>query len=611
MMGPIYSLDGPVPVRVTSDTSCYDVSQGLRINENETLVTFYNRYIMNRRQNQPELLITHKLDGICATDTLMKEDCLVRLNRTVRVPEDDKVHELPATFGPLPLINLSKCDDARVPPVMRSKGGFVTPMLQREAMCISLSSEQYSDRWRNSYKEPPCLFTMRLYAGGVNVLSGKPSTENNSEDQDYYVLPLQKRIDGFRTADSAKVKQFVAMPLGTGYSVEAQLTGTELGGIQFQIAPQWQNNVEFHQIGVSDPTESTSLPLTRTPRHSNLRVEQTVRMIEERNFGMAAPWEWGSSKDQTSQLEEWTGWTVFKHSDTRRREFCNYCKPSARYPAMSRPAYISDLVDNADMELQGALVVSAMPLISVTLVHLRLYEAKGTYRNTEELRELFRKTLKVSPFENAAVLKERIDHILQQWYEKQPMQGERGWKIDEAHSTLANASDGVYEGIFSIGITDGARIETVEQAIPIRTLGPHLGRSTQPSRRPKGWEMALATGGNLKQIVKQDPIPRCWNWEASEFVNIQILNTVAFESVTGLAPPPGPISMMEYSRAEIPSLSYFYDEETSANVGGKFPACQTVGDIDLMVGIKYAVRLDTDGKPVGCVVCERSLCDAL
>lgn len=603
MMGPIYSLDGPVPVRLTSGTSCYDVSQGLRINEDETLLAFYNRYIMNRRQNQPGLLIRHKLDGIYATDTLMKEDCLVRLSRTVRVPEDGKVHELPATFGPLPLINISKCDEARIPSAMRSKGGFVTPMLQREAMCISLSSEQYSDRWQNIYKEPTCLFAMRVYAGGINVLSGQPSTENNTGDQDYYVLPLQKRIDGFRTADSAKAKQFVSMPLGTGYSVETQLTGKELGGIQFQIAPQWQTNVEFQQIGVTDPIKSTSLPLNRTPRHSNLRADQTIRMIEERNFGMAAPWEWDFSKDQTSQLEEWTGWTEFKHSDTRRRELCDYCKPGARYPKMARPAYISDLVDDADMEMQGALVVSALPLISVTVVHL--HKAEDSYRKTGELHELFRKRLEVSPFENAAVLKGRIGHILETWYEKHPMQRGRTWKIRKTHSALANARAEAYEGLFSIGITDGATIETVEK------VAVYGGPAPQPSRRPKGWEMALAAGGNLKQIAKQDPIPGCWNWEASEFVNIQILNTVAFESVTGLAPPPGPISMMEYTKAEIPSLSYYYDEDASAASDGKFPDFQTVGDIDLMVGIKYAVRLDTDGKPVGCVVCERSLCDAL
>lgn len=36
-----------------------------------------------------------------------------------------------------------------------------------------------------------------------------------------------------------KVRQFVAMPIGGGYAVEAQLTGAELkAGIQFEIVPR-------------------------------------------------------------------------------------------------------------------------------------------------------------------------------------------------------------------------------------------------------------------------------------------------------------------------------------------------------------------------------------
>jgi len=67
----------------------------------------------------------------------------------------------------------------------------------------------------------------------VNVITGKKSIETQARQQDYYISPLQQRVDGFGGGDGKCVKQFVAMPLGTGYSVEAQLTGEELGGIQF------------------------------------------------------------------------------------------------------------------------------------------------------------------------------------------------------------------------------------------------------------------------------------------------------------------------------------------------------------------------------------------
>ena len=91
-------------------------------------------------------------------------------------------------------------------------------------------------------------------------------------------------------------------------------------------------------------------------------------------------------------------------------------------------------------------------------------------------------------------------------------------------------------------------------------------------------------------------------------MNVQILNTVAFESVTGLA---APISFQEYTKAGIPSLSYYPDAETSEAIVGRFPVIRTIGNIDSLLEVKYAVRLDPDGKAVGCVICERSICDSV
>lgn len=53
--------------------------------------------------------------------------------------------------------------------------------------------------------------------------------------QDYIVVPDQKWIDGVATAPG-QVKQFVAMPIGTGTSIETQMNGEETSaGIQFDI----------------------------------------------------------------------------------------------------------------------------------------------------------------------------------------------------------------------------------------------------------------------------------------------------------------------------------------------------------------------------------------
>jgi len=94
-------------------------------------------------------------------------------------------------------------------------------------------------------------------------------------------------------------------------------------------------------------------------------------------------------------------------------------------------------------------------------------------------------------------------------------------------------------------------------------------------------------------------------------VNLQILNSVAFESVTGLAPPPSPISFEEYVKAGIPSMSYYIDVEKFEKIVRKFPSIKSVGEIDWQKDIKFSIRLNKAGKPVGCVVCERNLCDSL
>lgn len=84
-------------------------------------------------------------------------------------------------------------------------------------------------------------FAIKLYVGGINAVSGEPEGEDLATKlrqkvrleegkcvQNYIVTgpSAQKWIDGVATA-TGKVMQFVAAPAGTGYSVEAQLTGKD------------------------------------------------------------------------------------------------------------------------------------------------------------------------------------------------------------------------------------------------------------------------------------------------------------------------------------------------------------------------------------------------
>lgn len=96
-----------------------------------------------------------------------------------------------------------------------------------------------------SAKEP---FAFKIYVGGVNAISGvsiKESPEaklkrlrlSDKAKQDYIVLPDQPWLDGI-ASDDGRIRQFVAMPKGSGYSVEAQVTGEEkIDGMQFELIP--------------------------------------------------------------------------------------------------------------------------------------------------------------------------------------------------------------------------------------------------------------------------------------------------------------------------------------------------------------------------------------
>ena len=147
----------------------------------------------------------------------------VSLQRTLRIPDDGNNYPLPPGLGEFPVCRVSDFHD-RVPESWKEHGGVFIPMYQREAMWIRFSAV----KWRPN--------AVKVAAGKINAVTGKPwNQEISKSEQDYMVCPPQKWIDGFKTG-SGVVRQFVAMPLGSGYTVEEQLTGEdEFGGIQIIV----------------------------------------------------------------------------------------------------------------------------------------------------------------------------------------------------------------------------------------------------------------------------------------------------------------------------------------------------------------------------------------
>ncbi|KAL8290630.1 hypothetical protein RQP46_002888 [Phenoliferia psychrophenolica] len=147
----------------------------------------------------------------------------LEFERTLRVPDNGKTYLLPPNLGNFPLKPVASAISA--PDRIKSRLGFVAPIYQREALWIYIHDK--------SKKRP----AIKVSVGGVNALTGLPrnSLQVNPALQDYVVAGSQPWIDGVCT-EPGVVRQFVAMPLGKGYTVEEQLTGqAKVGGIQLDF----------------------------------------------------------------------------------------------------------------------------------------------------------------------------------------------------------------------------------------------------------------------------------------------------------------------------------------------------------------------------------------
>ncbi|MGW3630014.1 hypothetical protein ACWD7F_07620 [Streptomyces sp. NPDC005122] len=147
----------------------------------------------------------------------------IRFMRTLRLPETG-THELPPGLGEFPLRRVEDYADT-VPAEWRARGGVMLPVHLREAMWLNFAGSA----------EPAAL---QVGVGKVCAISGKPwSPRLTLTPQNHVALPRQPWLDGINSGEG-KVRQFVAVPLGLGATVEGQVTGEEVwGGIQLQVFP--------------------------------------------------------------------------------------------------------------------------------------------------------------------------------------------------------------------------------------------------------------------------------------------------------------------------------------------------------------------------------------
>ncbi|MDG9717308.1 hypothetical protein [Streptomyces sp. DH24] len=147
----------------------------------------------------------------------------VRFIRTLRLPETG-THPLPPGLGEFPVRRVAD-HPGTVPPQWLARGGVMLPVYLREAMWLSFAGTT----------EPAAL---QVGVGKVCAISGRPWSDRlSARAQNYVVLPRQPWLDGIKSGKGT-VRQFVAVPLGLGATVEGQVTGEETwGGVQLQTFP--------------------------------------------------------------------------------------------------------------------------------------------------------------------------------------------------------------------------------------------------------------------------------------------------------------------------------------------------------------------------------------
>jgi hypothetical protein len=147
----------------------------------------------------------------------------IEFQRTLRIPDDGRTYPLPPGLGRFPLRHV---DDfaKQVPEPWIEHGGVMLPMYQSEALWVCFQGRY--------------PFAVRVATGKIDAVTGKELRPGLARGpQNYLAIPEQPWLDGYCVKQGV-IRQFVAMPLGAGYSAEEQVTGAaEYGGLQIVAYP--------------------------------------------------------------------------------------------------------------------------------------------------------------------------------------------------------------------------------------------------------------------------------------------------------------------------------------------------------------------------------------
>jgi hypothetical protein len=612
---------------VTSSPSRYDWSTGpLLINQHETFDAFAHNVALHRPVHiylppsgdspAPSLSGT-KIQIRCGSVRLA-----ISFMRTLRVPDTDNSAEqsAPSAVGKFPLFNAAQFSGT-LPGKMAEKGGILMPMYQREAMfmlfeCESEHGTPHDPAVRGAYpwntrtgKIPEAL-AIRVFIGGVNVLTGRPAasreakaqedvekeeTEQEQEqEQDYVVVPGQRTLYG-ATSGKGTVRQFVAMQPGFGYTVEEQLTGTgAVGGIQLEI---WREK-GLPYIRTMDPPYKWRSPGKTEEISPTL---ETRKVLEE--AGADTPEKFGLWVDdvfdlQCGPMDSIREYMLPYTSRLVVDDDCYYPDPGKQRAAMVHDLFKGKR-NRATLEIRAVTdpLVATVDRKSGGRGYKFRAKRRSQHRNEApgllyweqrkadpencrtykccpflmgwELHNLVRK----DPFFKLA--SHQPHHVYLGFGEKR-IWNERIW--NDRHRTL-----------FDYGVRGADPVEMYCFYKP--PTGPEAIIDREDNKRTPTWEMGIAAGGKLRQEIFPDPIRPAfarWDVNAARFLNVQILNSVAFNMVTGVPTPQTPVTPQVYTGYGFQFMKEY--EERTHDLNGPVQDGETSNTADVDTGETHPIH---------------------
>lgn len=478
------------------------------------------------------------------------------LNRTIRVPDNRDTNMLPPSMGQFPLYRVQDYAD-RMPEDMAAKGGLFFPMYQREAM------------WINFRASRP--FALKIYVGGVNAVSGLPLRDDTDQTrrkrlrmleegkpvQDYMVVPGQPWLDGIASEDG-KIRQFVAKPKGSGFSVEAQVTGEEkVGGVQIEVVPVkcgLPRELHVRYENKDGGVIKRSLVLAEKGLSEESSVLDLKKLLLE-EFDVAL-------EDQvidtdTYDPEMYTCFNASESDASATKLGSLYFKPNGSLNLSHRREEVlfgSGGAVPPPPPGGAALFGAAAPASFGTSM---LCAAPSGY------------SPQIVPGMFPAVKRFPANRVVE---------------TDQNHAEVASFGASPPAG----AVPDSYAMKSAPASPPqqlkaFSRMSTSSGRGGRPAaavpRSKKVKEMGLAAGGLIQQTIEPDSQPTdVWDVDAAILLNLQILDSESFSDVTGLPPPPTPVDAETYAQHGYPFFEIWGEEKTG--VRGDFAEVKSVAQIE-------------------------------